>query len=136
MERFTVSSEKHRQVIDITDTVQQRITKGYDHTAGICHLFVAHTTTALSIADLDPGTDLDMLEAFEQMVPKLAFRHQHNPEHMPDHIMATLLGSSLSIPFEQGGLQLGTWQRIILVELDGPRDRTIILSVVQEQPAV
>jgi thiamine phosphate synthase YjbQ (UPF0047 family) len=52
---------------------------------------------ALATADLDPGTDLDMLDAFEHMVPKLSYRHSHNPMHVPDHILSTLIGTSVSM---------------------------------------
>jgi len=51
--------------------------------------------------DLDSGTDLDMLDAFEAMVPKLRYRHPHNPPHVGDHMMAALIGTSVSLPFER-----------------------------------
>ena len=84
-----------------------------------------HTTAALTTADLDPGTDLDMLDAFEAMMPKLRYRHPHNPEHVPDHILSSLIGTGLTLPVESGSLVLGTWQRVVLVELDGPRQREL-----------
>jgi secondary thiamine-phosphate synthase enzyme len=94
---------------------------------------VLHTTAALTTADLDPGTDLDMLDAFEAMIPKLRYRHPHNPAHVGDHILSTLIGTSITQPVESGQLVLGTWQRIILVELDGPREREIVLTFLAEQ---
>lgn len=127
MYTFTVSTRKKDQVVDITDTVEQylRMEKQPD---GLCSLFVAHTTCALATADLDPGTDLDLLDALRQLLPDLNYRHPHDPEHTPDHILSTLLGSSLVIPYARQRLLLGTWQRIILVEFDGPRQRTLHLS--------
>ncbi|MGH7245649.1 MAG: YjbQ family protein, partial [Candidatus Levyibacteriota bacterium] len=88
-------------------------------------------TVALTTADLDPGTDLDMLDAFEEMIPKLNYRHPHDPSHVPDHILASVIGPSVSIPVENGELVLGTWQRIVLVELDGPRERNVKISFLQ-----
>jgi secondary thiamine-phosphate synthase enzyme len=99
----------------------------------MCHLFVLHTTAALTIADLDPGTDLDLLDAFDALIPKLEYRHPHDPSHVSDHILSSLIGPSLSVPVEDGDLLLGEWQRIILVEFDGPRDRQIVLSFSPEQ---
>ena len=91
---------------------------------------VLHTTAALATADLDPGTDADMLDAFERIIPKLNYRHPHDPEHVPDHILSTLIGTSLTLLAENAALVLGTWQRVILVELDGPRQREIAVGFV------
>ena len=73
-----------------------------------------------------------MLDAFEAMIPKLRYRHPHNPAHVPDHILSSLIGASVTQPVESGQLVLGTWQRIILVELDGPREREIVLTFLAE----
>lgn len=90
---------------------------------------MAHTTATLTTADLDPGTDLDMLDAFDAMMPKLKYRHPHNPSHAPDHILSSIIGPSLTVPFKDGNLVLGTWQRIVLIELDGPRRRKLVITL-------
>jgi secondary thiamine-phosphate synthase enzyme len=64
-------------------------------------------------------------------VPKLQYRHPHDPSHVPDHILSTLIGASLAVPVEKGKLALGTWQRIVLFEFDGPRERTVHMPFVQ-----
>jgi secondary thiamine-phosphate synthase enzyme len=125
--KFTVATHHKREIVDITEQVESHLT-GAD---GICCLNVLHTTAALTTADLDPGTDLDMLDAFEAMMPKLRYRHPHNPEHVPDHILSSLIGTSLTLPVEAGSLVLGTWQRVILVELDGPRKRELTLHFLK-----
>jgi secondary thiamine-phosphate synthase enzyme len=132
MQRLHVKTQRKRQIVDITDQVQAAVLKQSAAT-GICQLTVLHTTAALTTADLDPGTDLDMLDAFEAMIPKLRYRHPHNPAHVPDHILSSLIGSSITQPVDSGQLILGTWQRIILVELDGPRQREIVLTFLAEQ---
>jgi len=126
MQSLTVSTKKKKEVVDITDKIQSLLTDKKDST--ICFLFIKHTTAALTTADLDPGTDLDMLDAFEAIVPKLHYRHPHNPSHVPDHIMASIIGASVAIPVSNGNLELGTWQRVVLVELDGPREREIVFT--------
>lgn len=88
-------------------------------------MFVAHTTCAVTTADLDPGTDLDLLDAVWEMIPKLDYRHPHDPAHVPAHLASSIIGPSVTIPVADGQLVLGTWQRIILVELDGPRERQL-----------
>jgi secondary thiamine-phosphate synthase enzyme len=132
MNRLSIKTHKKREVLDITGVIEEQLGKN-GSASGVCHLLVLHTTTALTTADLDPGTDLDMLDAFEVMIPKLRYRHPHNPAHVPDHILSALIGTSLSLPFDKKKLLLGTWQRVVLVELDGPRERELALSISAEQ---
>ncbi len=124
-----VKTSKKREIVDITDKIQEIIEK-QDKNKGLVHLFALHTTCALTTADLDPGTDLDYLDTLEKIVPKLNFRHPHNPSHFPDHFLSSLIGTSLLVPFENKNLILGTWQRIILIELDGPRVRNIKVAII------
>ncbi len=129
MQRITIKTRKKREVIDITELVEKTLAGS---SSGICNLLVLHTTSALTTADLDPGTDLDMLDAFEALIPKLRYRHPHDPEHVPDHILSALIGTSVALPFENGRLILGTWQRVVLIELDGPRERSVVATITQE----
>src|SRR5579864_6278621 len=133
MQRITIKTRKRREILDITETVEALLHKNPSQAAGICNLFILHTTSALTTADLDPGTDLDMLDAFEAMIPKLRYRHPHNPAHVPDHILSSLIGTSVAVPFDRGHFLLGTWRRIVLIELDGPREREIIVNMTADQ---
>jgi secondary thiamine-phosphate synthase enzyme len=128
MHRLTVKTHRKREILDITDRVQARLRDQYGVRSGVCQLVVLHTTAALTTADLDPGTDADMLDAFEQIIPKLNYRHPHDPGHVPDHILSALIGTSVGLLVENGSLILGNWQRVILVELDGPRSREIAVA--------
>src|SRR5664279_3885544 len=107
MHRLTLKTRKKREILDITDQLESVLWKQYPAKTGICQLNLLHTTAALATADLDPGTDLDMLDAFEHMVPKLQYRHPHNPAHTPDHILSTLIGTSLALMLDRGLLLLG-----------------------------
>jgi secondary thiamine-phosphate synthase enzyme len=128
MIRLQVPTPRKRAVIDITQQVQAELRRDHALQSGVCHLLILHTTAALTTADLDPGTDLDMLDAFEAMMPKLRYRHPHDPSHVPDHILSALIGTSLSLIVENRALLLGTWQRVVLIELDGPRTREIAMA--------
>ncbi len=129
MVELKIKTQKKREVIDITEQVNAILQEGEARRGEILHLFVKHTTAALAIADLDPGgTAEDYLEAFEKIVPKLNYRHPHDPSHMPDHILSTLVGISLSLPIQNGKPVLGTWQKVVLFEFDGPRERSVIMS--------
>ena len=118
---FTIKTKDNRQVVDITDQVQKMV--GKDAKAVV--VYVAHTTCAVTTADLDPGTDLDLLDAVWEMIPKLDYRHPHDPSHVPAHLASSIIGPSVTVPVSDGSLVLGTWQRIILVELDGPKSRNL-----------
>ena len=132
MNHLTFQTIKKDEIVDITDEIEEQL-KQQGKENGLCTLFVQHTTCALTVMDLDPGTDLDFLDAIRGMLPKISYRHPHNPSHTPDHILASIIGTSVSIPYEHGKLSLGTWQRVVLVELDGPRNRTIIFLNTQEK---
>ena len=127
MKTITITTKKKDEVVDITETVENLLQE-MKAPSGICVVFVAHTTCALTTADLDPGTDLDFLNVLRRMLPHISYRHPHDPSHTPDHILSSILGPSLAIPYQDGQLLLGTWQRVILVELDGPRQRTLHIS--------
>ena len=133
MQKIAVKTRKKREFLDITDTVQALLQKDHSQATGVCNLLILHTTAALTTADLDPGTDLDMLDAFEAMIPRLRYRHPHNPAHVPDHILSALIGTSVALPFERGRILLGTWQRVVLIELDGPRERQLVVTMTAEK---
>ena len=129
METLVIRTKRAREIADITDDVNKLLAKvGFKN--GICHLFLLHTTAALATADLDPGTDLDMLDAFEAMSPKLKYRHPHDPSHVTEHILSSLVGASVMVPVKSGRLVLGSWQRVVLVEFSGPREREIVVNTV------
>lgn len=127
MPQFQIKTSKKREVIDITSQVASFLAEE-DLDQGAVNLFVKHTTAALSTADLDPGTDQDYLKVFEKLVPELDYNHPHDPGHFPDHFLSTAVGVSLTIPVENGSLQLGAWQKIVLLEFNGPKEREIILT--------
>ena len=123
---LSITTTEKQQVKDITDEVQSLVT----NKAKTVTVFVAHTTCAITTADLDPGTDLDMLDAIKAMIPNLQYRHPHDPAHVWTHIASSLIGPSVTIPITDGKLLLGTWQRIVLIELDVPRQRQVIITLV------
>lgn len=131
MKELLVTTSGQNQVLDITDTINLTLPKDF---SGIVFLNLLHTTGAITTADLDPGTGEDLLDAIKNIVPNLPYRHPHNPnpEHVGDHIMSSLIGTSLSLHCKNGELYLGKWQRVVLIELDGPRKRQIIISLIKE----
>ena len=119
-----IKTGKNKEVVDITQKIAEKLTIK----SGLINVFVLHTTCSVCIAELDPGTDQDYLDAIEEIAPKIKYRHAHNPQHAPDHIMSSMVGASLTVPVENGNLVLGTWQSIVLIELNGPKPRKIYLT--------
>lgn len=122
MEWLHITTHAKRQVIDLTDLLRPLVPGAG---SGLLTVHVQHTTAAVTTADLDPGTDQDFLDFLKGLTPELPWRHPHDPAHAPDHLLASLIGSSVSLPYAGHGLVLGMWQRVVLVELDGPRERRV-----------
>jgi len=128
-EVLRINTGSLKEVVDLTDQLQSLIRKTKMQ-EGICSIFVTHTTAALTTGEIGEGTEKDLLEVVEQMVPSIRFRHAHDPTHAWSHMASSILGPSLTIPVSGGKLVLGTWQSVMLVELDGPRERTIHVTLL------
>jgi secondary thiamine-phosphate synthase enzyme len=124
-----VSTGSLKEVVDLTDRIQSLIRRAKMR-EGVCTLFIAHTTAALTTGEIGEGTEQDLLEVVERIIPAIRFRHAHDPSHAWSHMAASLLGPSLTIPVTDGRLTLGTWQSVMLIELDGPRERTISVTLL------
>jgi secondary thiamine-phosphate synthase enzyme len=124
-----VATTRAKEAVDLTERVSDAIAAAGIQ-EGLCVLFVAHTTAALTTGEVGEGTEEDLLEVVEQVIPRIRFRHAHNPSHAWSHMASSLLGPSLSIPVTQGRLTLGTWQSILLIELDGPRRRDVHMQLI------
>ena len=127
MKTITIATKKNDQIVDITEVVETHL-RDAPREDGLCSVFVSHTTCALTAVDLDPGTDLDFIDALRRLLPAMSYRHPHDPSHTPDHILSSIIGPSVTVPYRNRQLLLGTWQRIVLVELSGPRRRTLHIS--------
>lgn len=119
-----VATSQRKQIVDLTARVNALIRQA-KLKDGLCALFLAHTTAALTTGEVGEGTEDDLLDVVEQMIPKIRFRHAHDPAHAWSHMAASILGPSLTLPVKDGALALGTWQSVLLVELDGPRQREV-----------
>lgn len=128
-EVLRISTGSLKEVVNLTDQLQSLIRKAKMQ-EGICSIFVAHTTAGLTTGEIGEGTEKDLLEVVEQMVPSIGFRHAHDPSHAWSHMASSILGPSLTIPVSGGKLVLGTWQSVMLVELDGPRERMIHVTLL------
>lgn len=124
-----VSTTQLKEVVDLSVKIEAVIRKSKMQ-QGLCSLFITHTTAALTTGEIGEGTEQDFLEVVEQIIPHLQFRHAHDPSHAWSHMASSILGPSLTIPVSAGKLVLGTWQSLMLVELDGPRERDVHVTLL------
>lgn len=132
MQTLHIATPSQTALIDITGRVQQAIPPGL--AGGVCHLFVPHTTAGLTINEnADPDVKRDLLAGLDRLAPDRG-DYRHGEGNSPAHIKASLVGSSLLIPINDGRLVLGTWQGILFCEFDGPRQRSLIVNIVPAPP--
>jgi secondary thiamine-phosphate synthase enzyme len=122
---ITVKSREREQMIDITSDVEKLVPNG----DGICVCFTQHTTCGMTINEnADPDVQSDMLGFLKRLVPQFEPNFKHFEHNSDAHIKSSLVGSSVTVPFEKGKLILGRWQAIYLCEFDGPRERKVIVK--------
>jgi len=124
-----VHTRTKREMIDITPAVAAAVAESTLDEA-LCSVYVAHATAAIVVNENDdPNICLDTLDALDQLVPAGSWRHDRLDGNAASHIQAAILGPGETIPLRAGRLQLGRWQAIMLVELDGPRERRVLVTV-------
>jgi secondary thiamine-phosphate synthase enzyme len=121
----------------IDDEILSQLTELADYKIGLLHLFIQHTSASLTINEnADPTVRMDMESHFNQFVPECQSYYLHDYEgadDMPAHIKASILGCELSIPINNGRLQLGTWQGIYLGEHRNHGGNRLIVATLQGQ---
>ncbi len=126
---FHIRSHRQYEMLDITAQVAD-IVRQSAAAEGICSVYVTHATAAVVINENDdPNVCVDVLDALDKLIPQGVWRHDRVDNNAAAHIKAALLGPGETIPVRHGKLVLGTWQAIMLVELDGPRDRRVVVTV-------
>ena len=127
---FHVRTTTREEILIITKEVNRALAE-MTQGDGIATIVVPHTTCAISVNEnADPDVLTDLTAAFRAMIPNVRFKHDEG--NSDAHLLATMIGTSLSWPYRDGQLILGTWQGIYFIELDGPRTRKVNVYVVDE----
>ena len=126
-----VSTAAEVGVYDVTDEVEETIPDSVD--SGLCSVFVPHTTAGITVNEAESN----LLEDVETLLRSIAptgdgYRHDRIDDNADAHLRSMLLGSSVTVPVRAGSLELGTWQSILLFEGDGPRTRSLRVTVLEE----
>jgi secondary thiamine-phosphate synthase enzyme len=125
---FRVKTHKKIERHDITDRVVEAA-KGLGGAAGALLVSVPHTTAAITVGEnYDPDVTTDLERAWAKWVPDVRFEHDEG--NSPAHFLSEAIGTSRLIPMENGKPKLGRWQGIFLIELDGPRERTVEVTAL------
>ena len=130
-EVFSIATESPSQSIDITSQVLELVARS-GVKSGLCHVMVLHSTAAVIVNETaDPNIGRDVITALERAVPERAdWLHDRIDDNAHSHIKAAILGPSELVPVRDGELVLGTWQRLMLLEFDGPRKRSVSVQLL------
>ncbi|WP_197381284.1 secondary thiamine-phosphate synthase enzyme YjbQ [Mycolicibacterium mengxianglii] len=119
-----------RLLVELTEDVRRFCSSQSD---GLCSVFVPHATAGLALMETGSGSDDDLVDALQRLLPRDdRYRHRHgSPGHGADHVLPALISPSVTVPVLDGTLLLGTWQSVVLVDLnrDNPR-RSVRLSFI------
>jgi secondary thiamine-phosphate synthase enzyme len=129
MTEIRIRTSQKRELVDITAQVAAAVSES-GLAEGICSVYVAHATAAIVVNENDdPNVCVDMLDALDRLIPAGIWRHDRVDGNAASHIQAAILGPGETIPVRDGRLCLGRWQAIMLAELDGPRERRILITL-------
>ncbi|MEM1658232.1 MAG: secondary thiamine-phosphate synthase enzyme YjbQ [Candidatus Jordarchaeales archaeon] len=130
--RIEVRSKKRIEVQDITNEVQAKLRES-GIKDGVLFLFSLHTTNTLVLNEGEPGLMGDLERWVGETFARPDYKHDLIDRNAAAHIAASITGNSLVLPVEDGRLVLGAWQRILHLELDGPRTRTLLVKVIGKE---
>jgi secondary thiamine-phosphate synthase enzyme len=127
--KFSLQTSRPLEFIDITAKVAAAVSN-CGRPEGLCCVYNPHTTAGLTINEgADPAVRDDIIGVLHRLVPR-DYPFKHLEGNSPSHVMASLMGSSVTVIFESGRLRLGTWQKIFFCEFDGPRTRQVYWKIV------
>ena len=129
MKRLRIKSTRREELIEITAEVAAALRESGER-EGICVLYTQHTTCGLTINEnADPDVKHDFLLFLKNTIPQFYEGFRHAEENSDAHLKASLMGASVTVPFQNGKLLLGRWQGIYLCEFDGARERTVLMII-------
>ena len=127
--RFQVRTSRREELVEITGEVARFVSQS-GVTEGAVLVFCPHTTAAITINEnADPDVRHDLVDGLARIAPHDA-RWRHVEGNSDGHVKSSLVGASLLVPVEGGRMQLGTWQAIYFAEFDGPRTRTVDVTLL------
>jgi secondary thiamine-phosphate synthase enzyme len=129
LKEFNISTKERYQLIDITEKVEE-IVQESEVKDGLVLVFVPHSTAAILLTENEEGLEEDWLDFLKKLVSGFDFLHNRIDDNADSHILSGLVGQERILLVKGGQIIRGTWQQIFLLELDGPRNRKIIVKII------
>lgn len=132
-DEFEISTSKRTEVIDVTNKVEEAVKRSRIK-SGICLIFLPHATAALILNEAESGLMRDIEAKIKEGFPRGAgYEHDRIDDNADSHLASAFIGQSKVYPVKDGALLRGTWQRPMVLELDGPRNRRhVVVTVIGE----
>ncbi|MEA2012551.1 MAG: secondary thiamine-phosphate synthase enzyme YjbQ [Verrucomicrobiota bacterium] len=128
MPKISISTQKQTHFINISEEIANCIPSDFN---GICNIFCTHTTGGLTINEnADPAVLTDLTNDLERLIPWKNSYYTHMEGNSAAHLKSSLMGVSLNVPVQNGKMILGIWQGIYFCEFDGPRNRSVTVTMI------
>lgn len=132
-EDLSLDTQGDGDILDVTAYAQKALDNA-SLSDGLCTVFVAHSTCGMTTIECEPGCNADINTVLEHVAPRDR-RWEHNERNADtnghSHVRAALIGPSVTIPFREGHLMLGTWQKVVCIDFDDrPRTRKLVIQLM------
>jgi secondary thiamine-phosphate synthase enzyme len=129
---FEINTTKRTQIIEITEKVEEIVEKSKIKN-GICLIFIPHATAAIILEEAEPRLIKDIEKMIQKIFPRGAdYEHDRIDDNADSHLASGFIGQSRIYPIKNGEMVRGTWQRALFLELDGPRQRKVLVTIIGE----
>jgi secondary thiamine-phosphate synthase enzyme len=130
IKEINISTQERYQLVDITDKVEEIVEKS-GVKEGLVLVFTPHSTVGVLLTENEEGLNQDYLDFLKKLVSGFDFKHNKIDDNADSHILSAFIGQARTLPIKDGQLIRGTWQNIFLLELDGPRNRRVIIKIIE-----
>lgn len=127
---FELKTDEKTEIIDVTSQIKYIVGKSSIKT-GIVNIYSKHSTSGVFVNENEPGLIEDFKQTLQTIIKTDSnYKHDNIDNNADSHLRSFLIGNSVTLPLDDGDIDLGTWQSIFFVELDGPRTRNVTVTVI------
>ncbi len=132
LKEITITTKKRKEIIDITSLIENDLNNQFLKD-GLVYIATLHTTTGIMINENEELLKNDFLNFFESTTSSFNFKHDKVDNNAYAHIVSSIIGHGISVIIKEQKLLLGRWQRVLFVELDGPRERKVVIKNIYDK---
>ena len=130
LKEFNIITKEKYQLIDITDKIERTVEQA-GIKSGLIFIFIPHSTAGLLLTENESGLKQDWLNVFKKIISGINWLHNRIDDNAESHILSGLIGQGKTLIIEDNKIIRGIWQQIFLVELDGPKNRRIVVKFIK-----